>query len=169
MGKEKKIMQLTKIDLDGKFMTLVKADMHDGDDIEITKIYPNRDYKKISSILIILQDVYEKRDELERDENHDRELYIGDDLDQCILKYFKEYAETDIQSVNKAAIDYLMGEIYHLLPYLSADIANSSYPNYINHIRFLGNGQLYECGRKQPEDVIKQAKKGVISWLKSKS
>ena len=120
-------MQLTKIDLDGKFMTLVKADMHDGDEIEITKIYPNSDYKKISSILIILQDVYNKSNELERDENHDRKLFIGDDLDQCILKYFKEYAETDVQSVNKAAIDYLMGEIYHLLPYLSADIANSSY------------------------------------------
>ena len=121
-------MQLTKIDLDGKFMTLVKADMHDGDEIEITKIYPNSDYKKISSILIILQDhVYNKSNELERDENHDRKLFIGDDLDRCILKYFKEYAETDIQSVNKAAIDYLMGEIYHLLPYLSADIANSSY------------------------------------------
>lgn len=39
-------MQLTKIDLYGKFMTLVKADMHDGDEIEITKIYPNSDYKK---------------------------------------------------------------------------------------------------------------------------
>lgn len=160
-------MQLTKIDLDVKFMKLVKADMHDGDDIEITKIYPNSDYKKISSILIILQDVYNKSNELERDENHDKKLFIGDDLDQCILKYFKEYAETDIQSVNKAAIDYLMGEIYHLLPYLSADIANYSHPNYINHIRFLGNSQLYECDKKQTEDVIKQAQDGVISWLKS--
>ena len=162
-------MQLTKIDLDGKFMTLIKADMHDGDEIEITKIYPNSDYKKISSILIILQDVYNKSDELERDKNHDRKLFIGDDLDQCILKYFKEYANIDIQTVNNAAIDYLMGEIYYLLPQLSPDIANSSYPNYINHIRFLGNGQLYECDRKQPEDVIKQAQEGVINWLTSLS
>ena len=160
-------MQLTKINLDEKFMTLVKADMHDGDEIEITKIHPNSDYKKISSILIILQDVYNKSDELERDENHDRQLYIGDDLDQCILKYFKEYAGTDIQTVNKAAIDYLMGEIYYLLPQLSPDIANASHPNYINHIRFLGNDQLLECARNQSKEVIKQAQEGVISWLQS--
>ena len=160
-------MQLTKIDLDGKFMTLVKADMHDDDDIEITKIYPNRDYKKISSILIILQDVYNKSDELEKDENNNRKLFIGDDLEKCILKYFKKYANTDIQTVNKSSIDYFMETIYYLFPHLSPDIANSSHPNYITHIRFLGNGQLYECGRNQTEDVIKQAQEFVISWFKS--
>lgn len=160
-------MQLTKIDLDGKFMTLVKADMHDDDDIEITKIYPNSDYKKISSILIILQDVYNKSDELEKDENNNRKLFIGDDLEKCVLKYFKKYANTDLQTVNKAAIDYFMEEIYYLFPRLSTDIANSSHPNYITHIRFLGNGQLYECDRNQIEDVIKQAQQFVISWFKS--
>ena len=160
-------MQLTKIDLDGKFMTLVKADMHDGDDIEITKIYSNSDYKKISSILIILQDVYNKSDELEKDENNNRKLFIGDDLEKCILKYFKKYANADITTVNKAAIDYFMEEIYYLLPRLSPDIANSSHPNYITYIRFLGNGQLYECGRNQTEEVIKQAQEFVINWFKS--
>ena len=160
-------MQLTKIDLDGKFMTLVKADMHDDDDIEITKIYPNSDYKKISSILIILQDVYNKSDELEKDENNNRKLFIGDDLEKCVLNYFKKYANTDLQTVNKAAIDYFMETIYYLFPHLSPDIANSSHPNYIIHIRFLGNGQLYECGRNQTEDVIKQAQEFVISWFKS--
>ena len=160
-------MQLTKIDLDGKFMTLVKADMHDDDDIEITKIYPNSDYKKISSILIILQDVYNKSDELEKDENNNRKLFIGDDLEKCVLNYFKKYANTDIQTVNKAAIDYFMETIYYLFPHLSPDIANSSHPNYITHTRFLGNGQLYECGRNQTEDVIKQAQEFVISWFKS--
>ncbi len=160
-------MQLTKIDLDGKFMTLVKADMHDGDEIEITKIYPNSDFKKISSILILLQDVYNKSDDLEKDENNNRTLFIGDDLEKCVLKYFKEYANTDIQTVNKAAIDYFMETIYHLFSSLSPDIANSSHPNYITHIRFLDNGQLYECARTQSEEVIKQAQEVVINWFKS--
>ena len=160
-------MQLTKIDLDGKFMTLVKADMHDDDDIEITKIYPNRDYKKISSIIIILQDIYNKSDKLEKDENNNRKLFIGNDLEKCVLNYFKKYVNTDLQTVNKAAIDYFMEEIYYLFPHLSPDIANASHPNYITHIRFLGNGQLYECGRNQNEEIIKQAQEFVISWFKS--
>lgn len=80
---------LKEIKQENTFMTLIKGDFRDADYIYKHYTHPNKDFKKIIAFLIILQEIYNKEDELTK---FTQENDISTDLIECFEFYFEKYA-----------------------------------------------------------------------------
>lgn len=152
-------MQLTKTNLKNTFIVIIDADTQDpNSDIHKQSEFSINDFDKISSLLTIIQDMYNKKEEIETDM-----LDIGLDLDKCFKKYFEKYSNPNIQYIDDTKFDELMNQIYDILPKLP--IYGNIYPREINEIKIFKEDSLYKM-LNQSQNDIKEAQSFIISLLK---
>lgn len=152
-------MQLTKTNLKNTFMVIIDANTQDpNSDIHKQSEFSINDFDKISSLLTIIQDMYNKKEEIEIDM-----LDIGLDLGKCFKKYFEKYSNLNIQYIDDTKFDELMDQIYDILPKLP--IYGNIYPREINEIKIFKEDSLYKM-LDQSQNDIKEAQSFIISLLK---
>ena len=133
-------MQLTKTNLKNTFIVIIDANTQDpNSDIHKQLEFSINDFDKISSLLTIIQDMYNKKEEIEIDM-----LDIGLDFDDT-------------------KFDELMDQIYDILPKLP--IYGNIYPREINEIKIFKEDSLYKM-LNQSQNDIKEAQSFIISLLK---
>ena len=152
-------MQLTKTNLKNTFMVIIDANTQDSNtDIHKQSEFSINDFEKILALLTIIQDMYNKKEEIEIDM-----LDIGLDLDGCLKKYFENYSDLDIQNIDDLKFDQIMDQIYDILPKLP--IYGNIYPREINEIKIFKEDSLYKM-LDQSQNDIKEAQSFIISLLK---
>ena len=152
-------MQLTKTNLKNTFIVIIDANTQDpNSDIHKQLEFSINDFDKISSLLTIIQDMYNKKEEIEIDM-----LDIGLDLGECFKKYFEKYSDFNIQYIDDTKFDELMDQIYDILPKLP--IYGNIYPREINEIKIFKEDSLYKM-LNQSQNDIKEAQSFIISLLK---
>lgn len=152
-------MQLTKTNLKNTFMVIIDANTQDSNtDIHKQSEFSINDFEKILALLTIIQDMYNKKEEIEIDM-----LDIGLDLDGCFKKYFENYSDLDIQNIDDLKFDQIMDQIYDILPKLP--IYGNIYPREINEIKIFKEDSLYKM-LDQSQNDIKEAQSFIISLLK---
>lgn len=152
-------MQLTKTNLKNTFMVIIDANTQDpNSDIHKQSEFSINDFDKISSLLTIIQDMYNKKEKIEIDM-----LDIGLDLGKCFKKYFEKYSNLNIQYIDDTKFDELMDKIYDILPKLP--IYGNIYPREINEIKIFKEDSLYKM-LDQSQNDIKEAQSFIISLLK---
>lgn len=152
-------MQLTKTNLKNTFMVIIDANTQDpNSDIHKQSEFSINDFDKISSLLTIIQDMYNKKEEIEINM-----LDIGLDLGKCFKKYFEKYSNLNIQYIDDTKFDELMDQIYDILPKLP--IYGNIYPREINEIKIFKEDSLYKM-LDQSQNDIKEAQSFIISLLK---
>ena len=152
-------MQLTKTNLKNTFIVIIDVNTQDpNSDIHKQLEFSINDFDKISSLLTIIQDMYNKKEEIEIDM-----LDIGLDLGECFKKYFEKYSDFNIQYIDDTKFDELMDQIYDILPKLP--IYGNIYPREINEIKIFKEDSLYKM-LNQSQNDIKEAQSFVISLLK---
>ena len=152
-------MQLTKTNLKNTFIVIIDVNTQDpNSDIHKQLEFSINDFDKISSLLTIIQDMYNKKEEIEIDM-----LDIGLDLGECFKKYFEKYSDFNIQYIDDTKFDELMDQIYDILPKLP--IYGNIYPREINEIKIFKEDSLYKM-LNQSQNDIKEAQSFIISLLK---
>ena len=152
-------MQLTKTNLKNTFMVIIDANTQDSNtDIHKQSEFSINDFEKILALLTIIQDMYNKKEEIEIDM-----LDIGLDLDGCFKKYFENYSDLDIQNIDDLKFDQIMDQIYDILP--KSPIYGNIYPREINEIKIFKEDSLYKM-LDQSQNDIKEAQSFIISLLK---
>lgn len=152
-------MQLTKTNLKNTFMVIIDANTQDSNtDIHKQSEFSINDFEKILALLTIIQDMYNKKEEIEIDM-----LDIGLDLDGCFKKYFENYSDLDIQNIDDLKFDQIMDQIYDILPKLP--IYGNIYPREINEIKIFKEDSLYKM-LDQSQNDIKEDQSFIISLLK---
>lgn len=151
-------MQLTKTNLKNTFIVIIDANTQDPNtDIHKQSEFSINDFEKILALLTVIQDLYDKKDEVEKNM-----LDIGLDLDGCFKQYFENYSDLDIQNIEDLKFDKLMDEIYEILPKLP--IYGNIYPREINEIKIFKDDSLYEL-LEQSQNDIKEAQVSIINLL----
>ena len=151
-------MQLTKTNLKNTFIVIIDANTQDPNtDIHKQYEFSINDFEKILALLTVIQDLYDKKDEVEKNM-----LDIGLDLDGCFKQYFENYSDLDIQNIEDLKFDKLMDEIYEILPKLP--IYGNIYPREINEIKIFKDDSLYEM-LEQSQNDIKEAQVSIINLL----
>ena len=88
-------MQLTKTNLKNTFIVIIDANTQDPNtDIHKQSEFSINDFEKILALLTVIQDLYDKKDEVEKNM-----LDIGLNLDGCFKQYFENYSDLDIQNI----------------------------------------------------------------------
>ena len=152
-------MQLTKTNLKNTFIVIIDANTQDPNSDSHKQLeFSINDFDKISSLLTIIQDMYNKKEEIEIDM-----LDIGLDLGECFKKYFEKYSDFNIQYIDDTKFDELMDQIYDILPKLP--IYGNIYPREINEIKIFKEDSLYKM-LNQSQNDIKEAQSFIISLLK---
>ena len=154
-------MQLTEIDLDGKFMTIIKGDFRDMDYVEKTYTFSNENFEKIMAFLTIIQDVYNQKEQLEV--NQER-LDIARHLNDYLKIYFETYVNTDIMEISEYADNWITDEAVDFMPEII--FGDYYFPRTIEHIKIIKDGKVYVFDKNQSEDDIKAAQQYIINWLK---
>ena len=154
-------MQLTEIDLDGKFMTIIKGDFHDMDYVEKTYTFPNEKFEQTIAFLTIIQDVYNQKEQLEV--NQER-LDIARHLNDYLKIYFETYTNTDIMEISEYADNWITDEAADFMPEII--FGDYYFPRTIEIIKIIKDGKVYIFDENQPEEDIKAAQQYIINWLK---
>lgn len=152
-------MQLTKQNTEKQIMTIIKGDFRDGDDVERTYHYSNEQFEFIAPLLIIIQDLYNHKYDLNLN-NKD----IREDIDEFITEYFKKYTDINIKNIHEYADSWITDELYDCIPHLYLE--GWSYPLHSLSIQIIKNGELYKLEKEQSQETINQAQQAVINWLK---
>lgn len=140
-------------------MVIIDANTQDSNtDIHKQSEFSINDFEKILALLTIIQDMYNKKEEIEIDM-----LDIGLDLDGCFKKYFENYSDLDIQNIDDLKFDQIMDQIYDILPKLP--IYGNIYPREINEIKIFKEDSLYKM-LDQSQNDIKEAQSFIISLIK---
>ena len=155
-------MKLTEINLENEFMVIIKSDFRDGDYIEKQSTFFNMYFEQTIAFLTIIQDIYNKKCELEENQNR---LDIAQDLNDYIKIYFEKYTGTKIQKISEYADAWITDEARSFLPDVIFD--DYYYPRYLEYIKIIKDGKVYIFDEDQSEEDIKQAQEFVINWLKS--
>ena len=155
-------MKLTEINLENEFMVIIKSDFRDADYFEKESTFAKIYFDQIIAFLTIIQDIYNKKYELEENQNR---LDIAQDLDKYIKIYFEKYTNTNIQEISEYADSWITDEASDFMPDIYFD--DYFYPRTIEHIKIVKDGKTYIFDKDQPEEDIKQAQEFVINWLKS--
>lgn len=154
---------LKEINQDNKFITLIKGDFRDADYIYKHYTHSNEDFKKIIVFLIILQEVYNKEEELTK---FTPENDISTDLIQCFELYFEKYANCKLQEIPKYDDWILLELLYDILPEV-VKLEPYLYPRYLEEIKIIKNGKVYDFSKTQTESNIRKAQKYMINYMKS--
>ena len=155
-------MKLTEINLENEFMVIIKSDFRDADYFEKESTFAKVYFDQTIAFLTIIQDIYNKKYELEENQNR---LDIAQDLDKYIKIYFEKYTNTNIQEISEYADSWITDEASDFIPDIYFD--DYFYPRTIEHIKIVKDGKTYIFDEDQPEEDIKQAQEFVINWLKS--
>ena len=155
-------MKLTEINLENEFIVIIKSDFRDADYFEKESTFPKEFFNETIAFLTIIQDIYNKKYELEENQNR---LDIAQDLDKYIKIYFEKYTNTNIQEISEYADSWITDEASDFMPDIYFD--DYFYPRTIEHIKIVKDGKTYIFDEDQPEEDIKQAQEFVINWLKS--
>ena len=155
-------MKLTEINLENEFMVIIKSDFRDADYFEKESTFAKVYFDQTIAFLTIIQDIYNKKYELEENQNR---LDIAQDLDKYIKIYFEKYTNTNIQEISEYADSWITDEASDFMPDIYFD--DYFYPRTIEHIKIVKDGKTYIFDEDQPEEDIKQAQEFVINWLKS--
>ena len=154
---------LKEIKQENTFMTLIKGDFRDADYIYKHYTHQNEDFKKIIAFLIILQEVYNKEEKLTK---FTPENDISTDLIECFELYFEKYANYKLKDIHEYD-DWIPFElIVHTLPEV-IKLEPYHYPRYLEEIKIIKNGKVYELTKTQTESNIKKAQKYIINYIKS--
>lgn len=152
-------MQLTEQNTYKQIMTIIKGDFRDGDNVERTYHYSNEQFDFITPLLIVIQDLYNHKHDLNLN-NKD----IREDIDEFITEYFKKYTNMNIKDIHEYADSWITDELYDCIPHLYLE--GWSYPLHSLSIQIIKNGELYELEKKQSQETINQAQQTVLNWLK---
>lgn len=155
-------MQLTEINLEKQFMTIIKGDFHNMDYVEKTYTFSNKNFERIMAFLTIIQDVYNQKEQLEV--NQER-LDIARHLNDYLKIYFETYANTDIMEISEYADNWITDEAVDFMPEII--FGDYYYPRTIENIKIIKDGKVYILDENQPEEDIKDAQQYVINWLKN--
>lgn len=154
---------LKEINQNNKFMTLIKGDFRDMDFIYKNNTFPNKDFKKIIAILIIIQEVYNKEEELTK---FTPENDISTDIIECIELYFEKYANCKITDITNYDDSIIYEILYNLLPEV-VKLYPYQYPRYLEEIKIIKNGKIYEFSKSQTKSNITKAQEYIIDYIKS--
>lgn len=154
-------MQLTEINLENQFVTIIKGDFRDMDYVEKTYTFSNENFEKIIAFLTIIQDVYNQKEQLEV--NQER-LDIARHLDDYLKIYFETYTNTDIMEISEYADNWITDEAVDFMPEII--FGDYYYPRTIENIKIIKDGKMYVFDKNQPDEDIKAAQQYVINWLK---
>lgn len=154
---------LKEINQDNKFMTLIKGDFRDMDFIYKYYTFSNKNFKKIIAFLIIIQEVYNKEEELTKyTSNND----ISIDLVEYIELYFEKYANCKITDITNYDDSILFELTYYTLPEV-IKLNPYQYPRYLEEIKIIKNGKIYEFSKTQTESNIAKAQEYIVNYIKS--
>ena len=156
-------MKLTEINLENEFMVIIKSDFRDADYFEKESTFANVYYEQTIAFLTIIQDIYNKKHELQ--ENQKKFFDIAKYLDEYIKTYFEKYTNTKIQEISEYADTWITDEASDFMPDIYFD--DYFYPRTLEHIKIVKDGKVYIFDENQSEEDIKQAQEFVINWLKS--
>lgn len=156
---------LKEINQVNKFMTLIKGDFRDMDFIYKNNTFSNKDFKKIIAFLIIIQEVYNKEEELTKYTSNN-DISIDIDMIECIERYFEKYANCKLKDIPNYDDSLLYELSFELLPELIKR-EPYRYPRYLEEIKIIKNGKIYEFSKSQTESNITKAQKYIIDYIKS--
>ena len=155
-------MKLTECNLEKQFMTIIKGDFRDADYVEKTYTFSNKKFEQTIAFLTILQDVYNKKEQLEV--NQER-LDIACHLDDYLKIYFETYTNTNIMEISEYADNWITDEAVDFMPEII--FGDYYYPRTIENIKIIKDGKVYVFDKNQPDEDIKAAQQYVINWLKN--
>ena len=155
-------MKLTECNLEKQFMTIIKGDFRDADYVEKTYIFSNKKFEQTIAFLTIIQDVYNKKEQLEV--NQER-LDIACHLDDYLKIYFKTYTNTNIMEISEYADNWITDEAVDFMPEII--FSDYYYPRTIENIKIIKDGKVYVFDKNQPDEDIKAAQQYIINWLKN--
>ena len=147
-------MQLTEINMENQFMTIIKGDFRDMDYVEKTYTFPNEKFEQTIAFLTIIQDVYNQKERLD----------IARHLNDYLKIYFETYTNTDIMKISEYADNWITDEAVDFMPEII--FGDYYFPRTIEHIKIIKDGKVYILDENQPEEDIKDAQQYVINWLK---
>lgn len=144
-----------KIIVKGNFQELSKY-------IYRKRIFHRADFTHVMSFLTIIQDIYNKSNELGKYlKNKDITKSISNSLSPFINVYFDKYTTYDIHNISKYAASLIEYEMSELLP-----CAEHMYPNHIEYIKITKDDKTNLFEEKQSDEDIKKAQEYIIEWLK---
>ncbi len=155
-------MKLTECNLEKQFMTIIKGDFRDADYVEKTYTFSNKKFEQTIAFLTIIQDVYNKKEQLEV--NQER-LDIACHLDDYLKIYFETYTNTNIMEISEYADNWITDEAVDFMPEII--FGDYYYPRTIENIKIIKDGKVYVFDKNQPDEDIKAAQQYVINWLKN--
>lgn len=144
-----------KIIVKGNFQELSKY-------IYRKRIFHRGDFTHVMSFLTIIQDIYNKSNELRKYlKNKGITKSISNSLSPFINVYFDKYTTYDIHNISKYAASLIEYEMSELLP-----CAEHMYPNHIEYIKITKDDKTNLFEEKQSDEDIKKAQEYIIEWLK---
>lgn len=147
------------MNLENQFEIIVKGDFQElSKHIYRKRIFHKGDFTHVMSFLTIIQDIYNKSNELGK---YLENKGISNSLSPFINVYFNKYTNYDILNISKYAASLIEYEMSELLPG-----AEYAYPNYIEYIKVTKDNKTYLFEEKQSDEDIKKAQEYVIEWLK---
>ena len=147
---------LKEINQDNTFMTLIKGDFRDMDFIYKNNTFPNKTFK---------QEVYNKEEELTKYTSNN-DISIDIDMIECIELYFEKYANCKIKDIANYDDSILYELSFALLPEIIKR-EPYRYPRYLEEIKIIKNGKVYEFSKTQTESNITKAQEYIIDYIKS--
>lgn len=153
-------MKLQELNIDDRFITIIKGDFNYVDYGYKEKNFFYTDFEKVMAFLTITQEIYNKADDLKE---HVKNDHVGNTLTQYIITYFNKYTNYNILEINKYADTWIMDEMYEFLPFTTSD--DYSFPKYLKHIKIIKDGKIYLFEKNQSEEDIKKAQEYIIKYL----
>ena len=153
-------MKLKELNLQDKFITIIKGDFDYADYGYKEKTFFDDDFEKVMAFLTITQEIYNKADYLKE---HIKNDHVGNALTQYIVAYFNKYTHYNILEINKYADTWIMDEMYEFLPFTTSE--DYSFPKYLKHIKIIKDGKVYLFEKNQSEEDIKKAQEYIIKYL----
>lgn len=144
-------MQLTKINMQNKFAVIIEADWNDADYITKLSTFDDKQFKEISAFITIIQDVYNKQDDIQ--EWLEQDLDIREYLELYIRQYLKHYLSINILDINENAICWITDELYDFMP--PTNDIEYPYPHTICDIKIIKDSEMFEVSKPTDDDVKK--------------
>lgn len=152
-------MEFKERDSSNYFYTIVTGDWNEDDYVTMFSPFRNDEYDKVLSFIVLLQDIYNKRSELELSYG----LYdIREEIEEYIGAYVKSYFKLDGLDY-KEVTEIVLEEFYELLP----STGDGTYYNIgdISNITIIKGGRVFNVGEPNDED-IKEAIAFVTDYVK---
>ena len=147
------------MNLENEFEIIVKGNFQElSKDIYRKRTFRKGDFTHVMSFLTIIQDIYNKSNELGK---YLENKGILNSLSPFINVYFNKYTNYYIQNISAYAASLIGYEMSEFLPG-----TEYAYPNHIEYIKITKDDKTYLFEEKQSDEDIKKAQEYIIEWLK---